>query len=766
MITPMKKFCLFGLLLALTTPLFAQSSFPVYKNADAPVQERVENLLSLMTLEEKVGQMTQLNITLINSTGEQRDVELVAEKARKYLQEHHIGSFLNGEAVPPQQWYDYMMGLQKIAVEETRLGIPVIYGIDHMHGASYLEGATVFPHNINIAASFNAEHAKQTAYVTALESADLGHNWNFAPVLDLGQNPSWPRLYETFGESPHVASVLGKAYVNGLINNEEIAPYKVAATGKHFLGYSVPKSGWDRTPVDLSDQTIYELHVPSFKAALDAGMQTIMVNSSEINGVPVHASKKILTNLLRQKLNFDGVIVTDWDDIGKLVNYHYTARNYTEATEMAVNAGIDMSMTPISLAFNESLLQLVKEGRITEERLDESVRRILTLKFELGLFEHPYPRNDRFDRIGTPENIAKAKAAADESIILLKNEGELLPLSKEIKRILVIGPSIHSKPELGGGWTIAWQGGEPERYPENMHTIFTALEEEFKNTTFTLLPHDAPESKLHSEAKKHDLIIAAFGEKPYTEFIGNITSLELPEDQKSLIEAAASTNKPVVGVFIGGRPRIVYDIIDDMDAYLWAGLPGFEGAESIADIISGDVNPSAKLPFSYPIYEGHFVPYNHKSSDVYFFDPEEANSITQGEKNVWQWPFGYGLSYTEFTYSDLQLSDSTLTKDNSIKATIKVTNSGKVEGKEAVIWYLKDYVGTITRPVKEVKHFEKIALAPGEFKEVEFVINPSQHLGFPDSNGNYTLEHGQFSVMVGGQRMDFTLKENQLTDSQ
>jgi beta-glucosidase len=760
----MKKVYFFALLITLSAQGFAQQANETYKNSEAPVKERVENLLSLMTLEEKVGQMTQLNITLINTTGEQRDVVLVKDKARMYLQNHHIGSFLNGEAVPAEQWYEYILGLQKIAVEETRLGIPIIYGIDHMHGASYLKNATIFPHNINLAATFNIENAKQTGRITAIESADLGHNWIFAPVLDLGQNPSWARLYETFGESPYVVSEMGEAYVNGLIHNEEIAPYKIAATGKHFLGYSVPKSGWDRTPVDLSDQTIHEFHLPPFQRAIDAGMQTIMVNSSEIDGVPVHASKKILTDLLRNELNFDGVIVTDWDDIGKLVNYHYTARDYTEATEMAVNAGIDMSMTPLSLAFNESLLDLVEQGRISEKRIDESVRRILTLKFELGLFENPYPRNDRFNRIGSAEHKAQAKAAADESIILLKNENNILPISKGTDKILVIGPSAHSKPELAGGWTIGWQGGEPERYPEEMHTVFTALEAEFSNSHITLLPFNASASEIRSEAQNHDLIISVIGEKPYTEFIGNITSLALPNDQQSLIKVAAEANKPVIGVFIGGRPRIVTSVIDDMDAYLWAGLPGFLGADAIADIISGDVNPSAKLPISYPKYEGHFVPHNHKSSDVYFFNPEEANSITQGEKNVWQWPFGYGLSYTNFTYSNLTLSDSTLSANENIEATITVSNTGERAGKESVIWYLKDHVGTITRPVKEVKHFEKISLESGESQELTFIIN-AEHLRFPDFDGSFKLEHGVFTVSVGNERKEFTLKDKQLTES-
>lgn len=758
----MLKNCLLGSFLFLMNSVFtiAQDTDVLYKNSDASTEERVEDLLSRMTLEEKIGQMTQLNITLINESGVQKNVELNANKARRYLQEYHIGSFLNGEAVPAPQWYEYLYGLQKIAVEETRLGIPIIYGIDHMHGASYLEGSTVFPHNINLAATFNPEHAFQTGRVTAIESADLGHHWNFAPVLDLGRNPSWPRHYETFGESPHVASVMGYAFVNGYINSKEIAPYKVAATGKHFLGYSVPESGWDRTPVHLSDQNIYEFHLPAFKAAINAGMQTMMVNSGEVNGIPVHASKKLLTDLLRGELNFEGVILTDWDDIGKLVDYHHTAKDYTQATEMAINAGIDVSMTPTTLEFNHSMMELVKSGRITEERINESVRRILTLKFDLGLFEHPYPRNDRFHRIGSPEHISKASDAARESIVLLKNEDAILPLSRQIKNILVIGPTANRKADLGGGWTLGWQGATEDRYPADMPTLYTALKAKFPDTNVTLLPVGASHNELISEAKNHDLIIAAIGEEPYTEFIGNITSLKLPEDQIALVTAATSTKTPVIGVYVGGRPRIVTDVIDEMQAYLWAGLPGFEGAEAIVDIISGDYNPNGKLPFSYPIHTGHFVPYNHKASDVYVFNSEEANFIAQDEHIVWEWPFGHGLSYTQFNYSEITLSDRTIKDTETITVSVTVTNTGDRPGKESVIWYLKDHVGTITRPVKEVKHVEKISLKPGESKQVSFEIVPCKHLGFPNFEGDYILETGKFSVIVEKKKADFELVEH------
>ncbi|TVR14344.1 MAG: glycoside hydrolase family 3 protein [Balneolaceae bacterium] len=400
-----------------------------YKNASLPVSERVEDLLTRMSLYEKIGQMTQLDITVINTTGKQKDVILDPKKAREMILKHHIGSFLNGEAVKPQTWFSFMSELTRISVEESRLGIPLIYGIDHIHGAGYLEGATVFPQSINLGATFNPDNAFQAGRVTGLESADIGHHWIFAPVLDLGSNPLWPRFWETFGEDPYLASEMGIAYTDGLQNNGESFPYRQVATGKHFLGYSDPKTGRDRTPVHLSMQQIHEFHRPSFQKAIDAGLKTIMTNSGEINGIPVVASHDILTKLLRDKMKFEGVLITDWDDIGKLVDFHYTARNYKEAVYSAVMAGIDMSMTPLHLQFNTCMLELVEEGRITEDRIDLSARRILTLKFELGLFENPYPRNDRHHRIGHSEYRSRALNAARESIVLLKNEKNLLPVS-------------------------------------------------------------------------------------------------------------------------------------------------------------------------------------------------------------------------------------------------------------------------------------------------------------------------------------------------
>jgi len=759
------------LLLTLVSIMAIKAAIPismnaqdVYKNPDAPVNERVEDLLSRMTLYEKIGQMTQLNITLINKTGNQRDIELVEEKAVDLIRNHHIGSFLNGEAAPAEQWYEFMNRLTRIAVEESRLDIPIIYGIDHMHGASYLSGSTIFPHNINLGATFDESHSFETARITAIESADLGHHWTFAPVLDLGLNPNWPRFWETYGEDPHLASVMGAAYVRGYQENEEIAPYRTAATSKHFLAYSDPQSGWDRSPVHIGMQLIHELHRPSFQAAIDAGLKTVMLNSGEINGVPVHASKDIVTGLLRKKMGFEGVVVTDWDDIGKLVDFHRVAEDYKEATYLAIEAGIDMNMTPTTLEFNEALLSLVIEERVSEERIDESVRRILKLKFDLGLFEHPYPRNNRLNRIGTQEHKQKALKAAEESLVLLKNQGRVLP-AKNPDTILLFGPNAQSKKNLAGGWTIGWQGGSEEQYPEGMNTVFTALQEEFPDAEINYVESvpvngtPAEKSTFLNRIARADLLIYAAGEEPYTEFVGNITDLRLPGQQLDEIALLNRSTAPTVLIMIAGRPRIITEVIQDTDVFIFAGLPGFEGADAIANVLSGAAVPGGKLPFSYPQHTGHFVNYHHKPSAVYFFNRDQANIIIQDSSATTSlFEFGEGLSYTTFEYSNLVLSDTEITPDKKLTASVMIKNTGDIAGKESVLWFISDLVGRITRPVKILKHFEKVALEPGESRTVTFEINPIQVLSYPDENGDTILEPGRFTVTAGSLTETFYLK--------
>ncbi|MGF1669805.1 MAG: glycoside hydrolase family 3 C-terminal domain-containing protein, partial [Balneolaceae bacterium] len=515
------------------------------------------------------------------------------------------------------------------------------------------------------------------------------------------------------------------------------------------------------TPVQLSTQKLHEIHRPAFQAAIDAGVKTVMLNSGEINGVPVHASREIVTDLLRNEMGFEGVVVTDWDDIGKLVDFHKTAKNYKEATYQAVNAGIDINMTPLTLDFNHTLIELAEEGRITMDRIDESVRRILKLKFELGLFENPFPRNDRFDRIGSLENKQKALDAARESIVLLKNEGNHLPLQNP-KKIILSGPTADNKRNLSGGWTLAWQGAEEERYPEDMHTIFSALKIEFPEAEIELMNGSDINTGKNSQAFSNrlndaDLIIYAGGEEPYTEFVGNITDLSLPMEQQSEINLLSKSNTPLLLILVQGRPRIITDVFQNVEGLLFAGLPGFEGAEAIANVISGKVNPSGKLPISYPQYPNHFVTYNHKSSDIYFFNPEEANDISQGSDNTSLFEFGYGLSYTDFEYRDLTLSTDRISDKETLRVSVKVINTGVREGKESVLWFITNHVGRITRPVKELKHFEKICLKPGEEKTLYFEIEPIKNLSYPDFDGSAILESGTYTIRVGNISREFNL---------
>jgi len=738
-----------------------------YKDSDLQIQSRVEDLLMRMSLYEKIGQMTQLDITLINTTGKQKDVVIDPEKARDLILNHHIGSFLNGEAVQPETWYEYMAELTRIAVEETRLGIPVIYGIDHVHGASYLEGSTIFPQGINIGATFNPAHAFNAGQVTAIESVDLGHHWIFAPVLDLAANPLWPRFWETYGEDPHTSSLMGSAFIEGLQNCKEAAPYRQAATAKHFLGYSDPRSGWDRTPVHLSMQQIHEFHRPSFQKAIEAGLKTVMTNSGEINGVPVVASHDILTKLLRDEMGFEGVVVTDWDDIGKLTDFHHTSPNYKEAVYAVVMAGVDMSMTPDHLEFNSSMLELVEEGRINEERIDQSVRRILKLKFELGLFENPFPRDDQFHRIGAPENRQQALDAARESMVLLKNDRNLLPVLKP-RQIGMLGHSANSKRNLCGGWTLTWQGGKESQHPDDAHTVYSALKEEFPDAKVLLFDQDeipshrdASDTEISSFLEKLnnlDLLIYAAGEEPYCEFTGNINDLRLPQTQRDELNLLSRSKTPIVLILIQGRPRLITELIENVDAIIHAGLPGYQGAKALANVISGTINPGGKLPFSYPKFPNHYLPYNHKKSNLYSFDPDQANKITQQNKTASLYPFGYGLSYTTFKYSDLKLSSKSMTDIGSIKTSVTVTNTGEREGTETAFWFTSTHIGRITRPVKELKHFEKAKLQPGESADLEFIITP-ETVSYPGEDGRAILELGSYSVIVDELKRDFIIEQ-------
>ncbi|MGY3090646.1 beta-glucosidase [Hymenobacter sp. UYAg731] len=726
---------------------------------------RVQQLLAQMTLEEKIGQMTQLNISAINHTGTNGDVSLDSAKAAGLIRDFHIGSFINGEAVPAGQWLRYSAALQRIALRESRLHIPMIYGIDHMHGASYVGGTAIFPHNINLGASFNPALARQAARATILESADLGHHWVFAPVLDLGLNTYWPRFYETFGEDPLVAATLGTAFTVELQNNTEIAPYKVAACGKHFLGYSDPRNGWDRTNALIPDQRLQEFFRPSFQAAIDSGLKSIMINSGEINGEPVHASKAILTDLLRRQMGFKGVAVTDWEDINRLVRVQKVAPNEKEATWMAIDAGVDMAMTPYTTDFCRIVKELVQEGRLTQARIDLSAGRILQMKDEIGLFENPMPRADRLSRIGDPALRAQAVAAAREGVVLLKNERNALPLAPaRVKRLLVVGPSADSRANLCGGWTLAWQGRTEDAYPKDVPTLLEALHREYPQTKIEMLPYRDATGKMllasiSAAAKQADAVVLALGERPYTEGLGNTSDLTLPADQQQLAQAVQASGKPTVLIIIGGRPNIIRSVAEGSSAIIWAGLPGYGGGTALAEIISGKTNPSGKLPFTYPQFAGHITNYHHDNNENSLdlsdfgagYEPHGAKY-----KSSMLTEFGEGLSYTTYAYSGLVLSDSVLTGPAArLRATVRVANTGSRAGQEAVLWFLTDEIGRVARPVRMLKHFEKQAFPAGQSQQLTFDIEPLRDLSYPDGQGHPQLETGWYTLRVGSQMARF-----------
>ncbi len=706
------------------------------------VDKQVENLIGQMSLKEKAGQMIQLDIVAFSQSGKPNAVDPDFEKVDSVLKNYHVGSFLNGKAIEAEKWVDFITQLQKHALEHSINNIPMVYALDHTHGAGYLKGSTVFPHQINLGASFNDSLAYQTGFITTFETAGIDHHWNFAPVLGIAVNPNWPRFYETFGEDPLIASRMGAAFTKGVQSEKAAYPYKVAACAKHFIGYSNPVSGWDRTTASIPDQKLQEYYLPPFKEAIEAGAKTVMVNSSDINGIPVHANKKLLTSLLRNKLQFNGVVITDHCDVEKLYNYHKVAKDRGEALVKVIDAGIDMIMTTSANMASE-IVKLVRKGEINERRIDESVRRILLLKKELGLFENPYPLKSNATNIGSKKNKQVALEAARESIVLLKNDNAL-PLGLEVNEILVIGPSANSKKNLCGGWTLNWKGEKDDSYyPTEMLTIFEAFQKVYKNKhvkTFGFGPGKLTTRQL-SLVKQADAVILAMGEKPYTEFTGNVADIRLPEEQELLVAQVKKLNKKTILVMVAGRPRIIHPVIEKCDAIIWAGLPGYEGGMAIAEIIKGNIVPSGKLPFSYPAYPAHQIPYFHDKKD------ESTNDFE----------FGEGMSYTEFTYSDLELNKTELSPNGTIMASVTVKNTGDIDAKEAVLWFITDKIGKITRPVKILKHYEKKTIRAGNQQVFHFKITPGL-LKYPDEKGNPVMETGEFELQVKNLNKNFTYK--------
>lgn len=729
---------------------FITSTLHAQSNVD------IDALIAKMTIEEKVGQMTQLNLDVVCEGGIYNLVEphhIEPAKLHKALVEYHVGSILNcgGHAYGLDQWHTIINTIQQVATTETRLKIPVIYGIDAIHGANYTLGSTLFPQPLAQAASWNTDMVKRGGEITAYEVRATGIPWNFSPVLDLGRDPRWSRLFETYGEDVLLATEMGLATIEGYQGNNLADAYHVAACMKHFLGYSMPRTGKDRTPVYIDEIQLREYFLPTFQAAINAGAATVMINSGELNGIPVHADKKILTDLLRSELGFKGVAVTDWEDIMKLNNIHMVAPTLKDAVYMAIDAGIDMCMVPNDYDFTILLTELVKEGKISEARLDVSVKRILELKKQLGLFEQPFtPANTDYKKFGSAEFARAAQNMAEESITLLKNNNQTLPLNLETK-IFVTGPAANSTTYLNGAWTRTWQGADTIWNDQSKYTI----REAFNAATTTFIASDnmsdaSVREKMLAAAKASDVIIICLGEKPSTEKVGDIDALTMPDNQQQLVGLLKSVGKPIVLVLVENRPLIVNDIEPLCDAIVLAYEPGDYGGLALANIIYGKVNPSGKLPFTYPRHEASLLWYDHKHT--------ETLDQTFGRKAFNpQWEFGYGLSYTTFQYSNLKISNDTLSTGN-LQISVEVTNTGTSAGKEVVQLYIADRYASITPSVKRLRGFEKVEIKPGATHIVTFTIS-AKDLAFVGRDEQWISEAGWFDIMLGSEKSSFYLSK-------
>ena len=737
----------------------SDSSIPQKENTvNGRYEAEIDRLIGEMSIKEKVGQMTQLNLDVVGVGGIyalEEPHRLDTAKLRKAIVDYAVGSILNcgGHAYPREQWHELIGGIQRMATEETRLKIPVLYGIDAIHGANYTMGSTLFPQQLAQAATWNPALVEAAAEATAYEVRASGIPWNFSPVLDLARDPRWSRFFETYGEDVLLCKTMGEACIRGYQGDSLSDPTRVAACMKHFLGYSAPRTGKDRTPVYIAERQLREYFLPSFQAAIEAGAATVMINSGEMNGVPVHADKRILTDLLRNELKFDGLAVTDWEDIMKLNNIHKVAPTMKDAVRMAIDAGIDMSMVPNDFVFSDLLLELVEEGSISEARLDESVRRILRLKFELGLFDNPLPPSIQdYPEFNGERFQAAARAAADEAIVLLKNDG-ILPLNAS-SRIFVTGPGADNINVINGAWSRTWQGVDTTWNEARQQTILDVLRAKHSGpiTHFAAVGYEEDyalptmQTRFEAErlAKGSDAVVLCLAESPSTEKPGDIHSLQLPLAQRQLAEAVLNTGKPVIVVLTLNRPRIVSDFIDRAAAVVYTGLPGDFGPAALVDILHGVTNPSGRLPFTYPRYEGDMLTYDHKHT-------ERLDTKFGMEAFNPQWHFGYGLSYTTYAYSDLTLSHDTLAADQSLTIGVKVTNSGQRAGKEVVQCYFSDRYASITPSFERLRAFEKRSIEPQTTELFSFDVAASE-LSFIGLDRTPTLENGWYDVRIGALR--------------
>ncbi|HEY5462365.1 MAG TPA: glycoside hydrolase family 3 N-terminal domain-containing protein [Hanamia sp.] len=733
--------------------LFFSTLKSVAQINNSAIESKINAMVKQMTLEEKVGQMAQVSL---ESLGKIDGDNFVFDEAKlkDAVVNYKIGSILNspGEPLKPGQWNDVVGQIQKTA-NETKMKIPLLYGLDDNHGCNYVLGATLFPQEQGQAATWNRQLIFNAGVITAYESRAASVPWTFSPVLDLGTNPQWPRIWEDYGEDPYLDATLGVQFVKG-VQNPLGSPDKLAVSIKHFMDYSDPKSGHDRSDSWIPEHYLREYHLPPFAAAIKAGARTVMVNSALINGIPTHINKHILTDILKKELGFTGFVVTDWQDIENVYRRDHITSSLKDATMLAINAGIDMSMIPYNYKeFCTDLISLVKEGKVPMSRIDDAVTRILRVKEELNLFKTPMTYLKDYPKFGSEEFQKAAYNTAAESITLLKNENNILPLSKNAK-ILVTGPNANTMRSLDGGWSYTWQGEKTDFYAKQYNTILAAVTNKFGkdnvkyeqgvayNETWgkfnedSLLDIDAAVKA----AADVDYILLCIGENSYTETPGNINDMNLSPNQITLAEAMIKTGKPVILILNEGRPRIINKIVGGIPGILDVYLPGNYGADALADILIGDVNPSGKLPITYPRYPNDLVGYIHK--------PSEGSGNPQGGEFDPQWQFGFGLSYTKFEYSNLEIDKKTLSADETATINVTVKNIGTKEGKEVVQLFVSQLVAYMISPdVKRLRGFEKIDLQPGESKTVTFTL-PLKDLAFVNNENKKILEAGDFKIQI------------------
>lgn len=729
------------------------------KNNSQNYPEEVRSIVDKMTLQEKVGQMTQITLEVILQKDDEgniiRPLQIDTSALKKAITDYKVGSVINtgGAANSLEKWQNIISSIQNAAINNTRMQIPVLYGIDAIHGTNYTKSSTLFPQQIAQAASFNPDIVHNAAKITAYETRASGIPWTFSPVLGMGTQPLWPRFWETFGEDTYLASQLGEAMVEGYQGDDMSDTTRIAACMKHYMGYSHPNSGKDRTPAWISERTLRQYYLPPFAAAAESGVITTMINSGELNGTPVHANEHILTDILKEEINYKGFAVTDWQDIIYLHTRHKIAKNVREAIRIAINAGVDMSMVPFKYQeFADLLIDLVKLGEVSQNRIDDAVTRIIYVKKQLGLWETPVTHYQGYEKFASDEFQKQNLKAARESIVMLSNKDKTLPLDTDTK-LLVTGPTANSMVPLNGGWSYTWQGSRADEFAQDKNTVLEAIQQTFSSTTYVkgaTYTEEVNYQKAARKAAKSDAVVLCLGESSYCETPGNIEDLSISDAQKKLAEALVKTGKPVILLLLEGRPRTINSFADDMDAILLANLLGNQGGKALAEVISGKVNPSGKLPYTYPRYVNHLVRYNHKGT--------QALTKTNGgpEFNP-QFNFGHGLSYTGFEYSNLSLDKEKISEGDDLRVSVEIENTGDRTGKESALLFITDHYASITPAVKKLRGFKKIELESGERQKISFTIN-EQDLSFVDKNLNTTVEPGQFTVTVGGLQKDFQWK--------